>query len=87
MAARRLRAHEALNLDLQDGVGATTICWLTGRRRAMCDREIHRDEVFRLVLEIRGPKTEDEMKRFREALKKLLEGHTAVPTEVTYKVE
>jgi hypothetical protein len=53
----------------------------------MCDREIHRDEVFRLVLEIRGPKTEDEMKRFREALKKLLEGHTAVPTEVTYKVE
>jgi hypothetical protein len=53
----------------------------------MCDREIRHDEVFRLVLEVHGPKSEEEMKKLREALKKLLEGYTAVPTEVSYKVQ
>ena len=53
----------------------------------MCDRPIHRDEVFRLILEIHGPKSEEEMRKFREALRKLLEAHRVTQTEVRYRVE
>jgi hypothetical protein len=53
----------------------------------MCDRQIKRDEVFRLVLEIHGPKSKEEMTKFREALKTLLEKHKVVPTELHYKLE
>jgi len=53
----------------------------------MCDRQLHRDEVFRLILELRGPKSEDEMRKFREALRRLLEAYKVTPTELHYKVE
>jgi hypothetical protein len=53
----------------------------------MCDRPIQRDEVFRLILEIHGPKSEDEMKRFREALRRLLEAYKVTQTELRQRVE
>jgi hypothetical protein len=53
----------------------------------MCDRQLQRDEIFKLVVEIRGPKSEDEMKKFREALRKLLAAYKISPTELHYKVE
>ena len=53
----------------------------------MCGRQLSRDEVFTLILEVHGPKSEEDMRKFREALQKLLEGHKIVRTEIRYRVD
>ena len=53
----------------------------------MCERQLQPDEIFRLSLEIRGPKSEEDMKRFRDALKALLTTYQVRSVELNYKVQ